>query len=286
MSKPTPGLDVATQPGGEFTRGPASSKPERGSGARSPSVRALAAASLCAAIVGIAGAHVGDDPVNAAPGPGDDGSFATAAAIAAPSPTRGATSGASPTVTVSVPQRGAGTTHVLSVPGQDSERSGRAVRYTVEVEDGAGVDEAEFARTVRDVLTDRRGWEPQDGVHFVNVDPSAAAEGASVWTHITLATPDTVDRLCAPLDTGGQVSCRNGDRVALNAVRWTQGVKSYVDDLAHYRIYMINHEVGHAIGHGHESCPGAGQAAPVMLQQTLGLQGCTKYPWAVPNQSL
>ncbi len=283
MSKPTLGLDVATQTEDAVTRGPASSQPERGWGAPSRPVRALAAASLCAAIVGIAGAQLGGDPVLAVPGPGTDLATSTATS----SPTREATSGASPTVTVPipVPQRGAGTTRVLSVPGQDSERSGRVVRYTVEVEDGAGVDEAEFARSVRDVLTDRRGWEPQDGVHFVNVDPSGAAQGASVWARIILATPDTVDRLCAPLQTEGQVSCRNGDRVVLNAIRWTQGVESYLDDLANYRIYMINHEVGHAIGHGHQLCPGAGQSAPVMLQQTLGLQGCTKYPWAVPDQS-
>ncbi len=279
MSKPTLGLDVATQEDA-VTRGPASSQLERGSGAPSRPVRALAAASLCAAIVGIAGAQLGGDLVTAAPGPAVDRATSTS------SPTRETTSGASPTVTVPipVPQRGAGTTRVLSVPGQDSERSGRVVRYAVEVEDGAGVDEAEFARSVRDVLTDRRGWEPQDGVHFVNVDPSGAAQGASVSARIILATPDTVDRLCAPLQTEGQVSCRNGDRVVLNAIRWTQGVDSYVDDLANYRIYMINHEVGHAIGHGHQLCPGAGQAAPVMLQQTLGLQGCTKYPWAVPGQ--
>ncbi len=48
-------------------------------------------------------------------------------------------------------------------------RSDRPVRFSVEIEDGLRVDEAEYARTVRQVLTDGRGWEVADGVHFVHV---------------------------------------------------------------------------------------------------------------------
>lgn len=185
-----------------------------------------------------------------------------------------------------VPQRGAGTTRALPVPGEDSTRSGRLVRYSVEIEDGLRVDEEEYARTVRTVLTDGRGWETQDGVHFVHVDPMRAGDGTAVDVHITLATPDTVDRLCAPLATEGEVSCQNGNRVILNAVRWTRGVSSYEGQLPRYREYLVNHEVGHALGHGHEACAGPDQPAPVMLQQTLGLDGCTRYPWPVPDQPL
>jgi hypothetical protein len=178
-----------------------------------------------------------------------------------------------------VPQNGTGKLVVVPVPGAQSAATGRPVRYTLEIEQGLGVDEAAVAQTVRAVLLDPRGWQRQDGVRFVNVSPAQARRGAHVDIRITLASPGLTDRLCAPLRTLSQVSCWNGGRSVLNLKRWQLGDDSYGTDVRLYRVYQVNHEVGHGLGHQHRSCPSKGGRAPVMVQQTLGLQGCTAWPY-------
>ena len=182
---------------------------------------------------------------------------------------------------VTVPQHGTGTIRVVTVPGPQSEAGGRVVRYTVEVENGLGVDEALVARTVREVLLDERGWQGKDGIRFVNVSPAEEKAGGRVDIRVTLASPGLTDKLCAPLKTLSQVSCWNNGRSVLNLRRWQLGDDSYGDDVERYRIYQVNHEVGHGLGHNHRSCPAKGQKAPVMVQQTLDLQGCR--PWPYPT---
>lgn len=181
-----------------------------------------------------------------------------------------------------VVEKGNGKFTTVAVPAEAAANpvtTGRIVRYTVEVEGGLGVDNTAVAATIATTLKDPRGWQTKDKVRFVNVSPEQVTAGARVDVHVTLASPDTVDRLCAPLQTRGQVSCHNGGRVALNLRRWQLGAEAYGTDVASYRTYLVNHEVGHAIGHGHEYCAGKGAVAPVMMQQTYGLKGCTAWPW-------
>ncbi len=173
-----------------------------------------------------------------------------------------------------VPPAGDGTFAVA--PGTGAQvGDGELVRYTVEVEGGVPLEAAQVADVVEAVLADPRSWTAQGrwALQRVDADPDA---------RIVLTSPDTTDRLCAPLRTRGELSCRNGDHVVLNAVRWTRGATSWGDDLAGYQQYVVNHELGHFLGNGHVSCPAAGQAAPVMLQQTIGLQGCTANAWPYP----
>jgi hypothetical protein len=162
---------------------------------------------------------------------------------------------------------------------------GRTVRISVETEGGLPVDATEFARTVATVLTDARGWQREDAVRFVEVTPQALAKGARVDLRIALASPDTTDRLCTPLQTRGQVSCHNNNRAVVNLVRWQNGAGAYGSDLAGYRTYLVNHEVGHGLGHGHEYCSGEDRVAPLMMQQTYGLRGCTAWPWPTPKSA-
>lgn len=166
-----------------------------------------------------------------------------------------------------VPEHGPGTFQVAAAPAVSTEG---ATTYRVEVEDGLPFPASQVAQFVEETLTDQRGWATRHRV--VRVDGHADLR-------IVLATPETVDELCAPLDTGGRLSCRNGDNVLINAWRWQFGAESYTGDLTGYRRYVVNHETGHALGYAHVGCPKPGELAPVMLQQTKGLEGCEQNPW-------
>jgi hypothetical protein len=86
--------------------------------------------------------------------------------------------------------------------------------------------------------------------------------------HVRLVAQQTARARCGyeiPVDT----SCRVGSAVYLNSARWIRGAVAFHGDLANYRRYMVNHEVGHAFGHRHQPCGVDGGPAPVMMQQTL-----------------
>ena len=150
----------------------------------------------------------------------------------------------------------------------------RTVR--VEVERGLPVDRDRFAAFVMATLNDPRGWGDGGTMSFARTDGDATIT-------VVLASPDTSAELCGELSTRGKLSCRNGPRAVLTLYRWVNGTGEYADNLTGYRQYVVNHEVGHALGHGHERCPGPGQPAPVMQQQTLGLKGCAQNSWPYPD---
>ena len=167
---------------------------------------------------------------------------------------------------------------LVVVPGK-STRSGRGPlrRYYVEVEAGIYIDRLRFARRVHQILADLRSWGGTGRVSFQRVGLNRTAH-----FRVTLARPSTTDRLCYPYLTGGIYSCANGGRAVLNLMRWRSGAYAYRGNLRGYRIYLVNHEVGHLLGHGHSYCPRAGARAPVMMQQTKGVGACRANPWPLP----
>ncbi|HEY5248611.1 MAG TPA: DUF3152 domain-containing protein, partial [Dermatophilaceae bacterium] len=161
-------------------------------------------------------------------------------------------------------------------PGGTARHGSGALRtYRVEVEEGTLQSVTAFAAAVDATLASREGWAGQGVWSFQRADVE------DVDFVIRLATPGSVDEVCAVagLETNGYVSCRSGRFVMINLDRWVTAVPDYRGDVALYRQYVVNHEVGHQLGHGHEACPGPGLPAPVMQQQTLGLKGCLANGW-------
>ncbi|MGW7575377.1 DUF3152 domain-containing protein [Streptomyces sp. NPDC054765] len=165
---------------------------------------------------------------------------------------------------------------------------GKVLRYRVDVEEGLPLDGTLFAEAVHKTLNDERSWAHGGQRTFQRV-----GSGQADFV-ITLASPGTTATWCAKsgLDTGEEnVSCDSAatDRVMINAYRWAQGAQTYGHDKMYaYRQMLINHEVGHRLGHNHEICSRQGALAPVMMQQTkfLTTDGVTCRPnsWPFPTQ--
>lgn len=215
-------------------------------------------------------AHVPPSPGPAQPGPAQPGPAPVTTTPAAPAP-----DAAAGVLSDEVPSVGTGTTDVVAgsvpAPGAGPVRTVR-----VEVEGGLPVDGVAFAGFVMDTLNDPHGWGAGGAMSFARTDGDAEIT-------VALASPETSARMCRPLDTGGTLSCRNGPRAILTHHRWVLAHPDYGADRTGYRHYVVNHEVGHFLGHGHVRCPGAGVPAPVMMQQTKGLLGCAPNPWPHPE---
>jgi hypothetical protein len=176
----------------------------------------------------------------------------------------------------------AGTDHVPTgdteiVPTEDPAPEG-SLRVRIEVETGLAIDEQCFAREVLSVLNDERGWSGVYNITFARVADD------SHDLRIVLASSATTDSLCYPARTAGLYSCRTGDRVVINLMRWESATDDYGGDLTTYRSYLINHEVGHFLGRGHEQCPGPGEPAPVMMQQTKTVGDCAPNGWPTESE--
>lgn len=175
-----------------------------------------------------------------------------------------------------------------AVPGlAKAPGKGQKYRYRIDVEKGLSLDAGLFAEAVQKTLNDDRSWAHNGAMTFERI-----SSGSPDFV-ITLASPGTTGEWCAKsgLDTTVQnVSCDSAstDRVMINAYRWAQGSATFgPKQMLAYRQMLINHEVGHRLGHDHVSCRTPGAPAPVMQQQTksLDIDGikCKPNPWVYPG---
>ncbi|SCG57798.1 Protein of unknown function [Micromonospora echinaurantiaca] len=205
------------------------------------------------------------------------------AAMPSPRPTRSIPEAPALRLSGPVPSAGSGTFEYATGRGSVVGVAGSLRRYRVAVENGTNEAVGEFAEVVDSVLGDARSWIGSGRLRLQRV-PNGGGHDFTVY----LVTAGTARKMCSAVwvdirvDRKPYTSCRGRGKVIINLDRWRLSVSHYVEaevPLTLYRAYVINHEVGHELGHGHERCPGAGKRAPVMMQQTLLLDGCVANPW-------
>ncbi len=171
------------------------------------------------------------------------------------------------------PEQGNGEFTVLPGRGERVGTGGDLYTYTVEVEGGidlapiGGLDS--FTSLVDATLAEPRGWAASGQVSVQRVDGDEEPDiRMTLATPKTLQTPDYCGR-SIPYES----SCwRNSEkRVMINLARWIRGAVAYAGNIGDYRIYAINHEIGHAFRRGHVGCAAEGELAPVMMQQSFGV---------------
>jgi hypothetical protein len=164
---------------------------------------------------------------------------------------------------------------VAVVPPEATADAQRTITYEVHTRGAVHTDRDLFAGTVRRILSDGRGWSLRGSVRFRRV-----ASGGDLV--VELASPSVIEAahpVCDP-----DFSCRVENRVLLHDGNWRRATAAWRQaggSLDGYRRYVLHHEIGHWFGFGHVGCAGPGAPAPIMLQQSISLQGCRPNAWPV-----
>lgn len=153
----------------------------------------------------------------------------------------------------------------------------RVVYYTVSARGNVRSSLAEFAQSANATLNDGRGW-AKLGIRFEQVQ-----SGGSF--NLILSEAQLLPTFSSGCST--EYSCRVGVNVIINDDRWSGASASWNGaggGLNEYRQMVVNHEVGHWLGHGHRSCKAAGAPANVMQQQSIDMQGCQPNSWPLAEE--
>lgn len=174
---------------------------------------------------------------------------------------------------------------ILSKAEQTATESGNElITYTYCVASKGEVgDLTEFSDTVFSTLNDPRGW-PRAGAVFQEADgtdPNACS------MTLTLAAADQMTSFST--ECSDEYSCRVGNDVVINVDRWNNATEGWLNaggTVERYRTMVINHEVGHRLGHldNELTCSAVNQPAPLMQQQSMDLLGCTPNEWPLDEE--
>jgi len=145
----------------------------------------------------------------------------------------------------------------------------KVVYYKTAVWGTVKADFTDFRAKVNETLNDKRGWS-RANLRFVEVKSGY---------DLTVVLSDG-----AHLDFPGcssALSCTDSNRnyVIINDERWRTGTEASRANNMNQRDYqhmVVNHEMGHWLGHhAHATGCSSGGPAPLMLQQSTGLRGCS-----------
>ena len=146
----------------------------------------------------------------------------------------------------------------------------KTLRYKVLIDKDVKRSLKNFKNQISKILTDKRSWK----IKFIEDDINYDFE-------IILTPARKIQKIC---DFKG-LSCTDMaiNKIYINNYRWIKGSKLSKLSLRDYRIYLINHEVGHILGFGHIT-PIKGRKVPVMNQNTLGLKGGLPWMWPIAKE--
>lgn len=126
---------------------------------------------------------------------------------------------------------------------------------------------------------DPRGWNDGGRIAFRHV-----ASGCDY--RVVLAAPSAMTRYGEICDD--YYNCQVGSNVIVNNDRWLYATEPWNktgQTLETYRLLIINHETGHRLGlRDYNVCSGAGNPAPVMMQQSIDLMGCSFNVWPLQSE--
>jgi len=128
----------------------------------------------------------------------------------------------------------------------------------------------EFREKAAETLLHELGWS-RGGVVFEEV------ERGGDFTLVLSEGTELARRYTPTCDAF--YSCRVGKNVIINDSRWQNATPVWTNSLRDYQHLVINHEVGHLLGHDHYFCKNTGDPAPVMQQQSIDLRNCTFNSW-------
>jgi hypothetical protein len=154
---------------------------------------------------------------------------------------------------------------------------GKEVWYVAtKVDNDIPISDESFHKKVVQTLSKPRGWQSIDNIEFRFVSWNTLNHIKSRnKIPVRLSANETIVKECGFKELE-RLSCCNTitKQVWLNYYRWKNGAKPSKLTLDRYRNYMINHEIGHALGRLHAKCPCEGCSAPIMMQHTITIGKC------------